>query len=219
MLNNHLISLIPRRFWLKNFVSRVINFLDPVSSAGRDTRFTPKYPVAVARRGLPFNARNSYPKSDWREDQCKKLLVCDVLESLPEHKQESFKRLMEILGTNVPAYRETSKRRYPGVSPAYYPDMDDSRPVSPRQGPQKLPRTVTYERRYVDQPRYVVTNPSSSTSRVVAMIPFEEKCTVDTAERSDVAEMPELIQNDMNEGERSVDPNDIDEVKVFYCVI
>ncbi|VDM62730.1 unnamed protein product [Angiostrongylus costaricensis] len=48
-------------------------------------------------------------------------------------------------------------------------------------------------------------------SHQVAMIPFEEKARVDSAERADVAEMPELIQGDINEGDRCVDPNDIDE--------
>uniref|UniRef100_A0A0K0D3D7 Uncharacterized protein n=1 Tax=Angiostrongylus cantonensis TaxID=6313 RepID=A0A0K0D3D7_ANGCA len=105
----------------------VVEEFHPVSSAGRDTRFTPRYPVAVAKRGPTANVRNSFNKTDWREDQCKcdlcfiimiiKLLVCDVLESLPEHKQESFKRLMEILGISVPGYRESSRRRYPGISP------------------------------------------------------------------------------------------------------
>ncbi|KAJ1373393.1 hypothetical protein KIN20_035774, partial [Parelaphostrongylus tenuis] len=63
-----------------------------------------------------------------------KMLACDVLESLPEHKQESFKRLMEILGVNVAEIRQ-----------------------------------------------------------------------------SDFADMPELIQGGMNEGEQYVDLNDTDE--------
>lgn len=53
----------------KGFIK--LKLLEPVASAGRDTRFTPKYPVAVARRPPTINIRSSYPKGDWREDQRK----------------------------------------------------------------------------------------------------------------------------------------------------
>ncbi|KAJ1368081.1 hypothetical protein KIN20_029141 [Parelaphostrongylus tenuis] len=47
----------------------VVEEYDPVSSAGRYTRFTPKYPVAVAwSPATPV--RGSYSKADWREDRC-----------------------------------------------------------------------------------------------------------------------------------------------------
>ncbi|EYB83657.1 hypothetical protein Y032_0331g2713 [Ancylostoma ceylanicum] len=213
----------------QQFVEQTANFVDggqivveefqPVASAGRDTRFTPKYPVAVARRPPTINLRSSYPKGDWREDQRKKLLVCDVFESLPEHKQETFKKLMDIFGTSVPPFRTPSKRKYPGNSPGYYPDAEGDS-VSPRQTSQKG-RTVTFGKdlstsiithpRFTDQPRYVVTNPSSSNARVMAMIPFEEKASTEAPDRVDTGDMPELIQNDINEGDKSGDPHDGDE--------
>ncbi|KAJ1371520.1 hypothetical protein KIN20_033485 [Parelaphostrongylus tenuis] len=117
---------------------------------------------------------------------------------------------MEILGTNVAGFRDSLKRRYPGISPGYYRDLD-GQGVSPRLGPQRSPRIAAYERRYMAEPRYIVTNPSSSSSRVVAMIPFQEKASVDSPERTDVVDMPELMQGDINEGERCVDLNDTDE--------
>ncbi|KAK6766606.1 hypothetical protein RB195_026095 [Necator americanus] len=197
-----------------NFVESgqiVVEEFQPVASAGRDTRFTPKYPVAVARRPPTINMRSSYPKGDWREDQRKKLLVCDVFESLPEHKQETFKKLMDIFGTSVPPYRAPTKRKYPENSPGYYPDGEGGA-VSPRQGSQKSGRTVSFDPRFPEPPRYVVTNPSSSSNaRVVAMIPFEEKANADTGDRGDGADMPELMQGDMNEGDKSVDSHDVDE--------
>ncbi|VDL70209.1 unnamed protein product [Nippostrongylus brasiliensis] len=167
----------------------LVDEYQPVASAGRDTRFTPKFPVAVARRAITPST-GGYQKQDWREDQCKKLLVCDVLESLPEHKQDSFKRLMNIMGTN-----------------GYYQDVEaDS--VSPRQNQKPASR---YEARFTEQPRYVVTSsPSSRNARVVAMIPFEEKVNAENAERTDTSDMPELIQSEIHEAERSVD-NDVDE--------
>ncbi|VDO24858.1 unnamed protein product [Haemonchus placei] len=189
----------------------------PVASAGRDTRFTPKYPVAVARRAM-HSARIPFARSDWREDQCKKLLVCDVFESLPEHKQEVFKKLMEIMGTSVPGYRSPSKRKYPENSPekgnvsrlqGFYADTDaDS--ISARHA-QKSSRLSSYVGgRLTDAPRFVVTSPTSRSTRVLAMIPFEEKVNAENADRVDNADMPELIQNDVHEQERSVE-NDVDE--------
>ncbi|EPB79459.1 hypothetical protein ANCCEY_01396 [Ancylostoma ceylanicum] len=149
----------------------------------------------------------------------RKLLVCDVFESLPEHKQETFKKLMDIFGTSVPPFRTPSKRKYPGNSPGYYPDAEGDS-VSPRQTSQKG-RTVTFGKdlstsiithpRFTDQPRYVVTNPSSSNARVMAMIPFEEKASTEAPDRVDTGDMPELIQNDINEGDKSGDPHDGDE--------
>ncbi|KAK5971748.1 C2H2-type domain-containing protein [Trichostrongylus colubriformis] len=185
----------------------LVDDYQPVASAGRDTRFTPKYPVAVARRGLP--SARSYPRGDWREDQCKKLLVCDVFESLPEHKHEAFRKLMDIMGTSVPGYRSPSKRKYPENSPGYYPDTDPES-LNTRQA-QKNSRSSNYgEGRFAETPRFVVTSPTSRSTRVLAMIPFEEKVNTENAERVDTADMPELIQNDIHEGERSVD-NDVDE--------
>ncbi|RCN48372.1 hypothetical protein ANCCAN_05520 [Ancylostoma caninum] len=208
----------------QQFVEQTANFVDggqivveefqPVASAGRDTRFTPKYPVAVARRPPTINLRSTYPKGDWREDQRKKLLVCDVFESLPEHKQETFKKLMDIFGTSVPPYRTPSKRKYPGNSPGYYPDAEGDS-VSPRQTSQKG-RTVTFDPRFTDQPRYVVTNPSSSNARVMAMIPFEEKANTEAPDRVDTGDMPELIQNDINDADKPGDPHDGDELR---CVL
>ncbi|WKY16482.1 hypothetical protein Q1695_001268 [Nippostrongylus brasiliensis] len=184
----------------------LVDEYQPVASAGRDTRFTPKFPVAVARRAITPST-GGYQKQDWREDQCKKLLVCDVLESLPEHKQDSFKRLMNIMGTNVPGYRSPLKRKFAETSPGYYQDVEaDS--VSPRQNQKPASR---YEARFTEQPRYVVTSsPSSRNARVVAMIPFEEKVNAENAERTDTSDMPELIQSEIHEAERSVD-NDVDE--------
>ncbi|KAK6034527.1 hypothetical protein COOONC_27966, partial [Cooperia oncophora] len=185
----------------------LVDEYQPVASAGRDTRFTPKYPVAVARRGI-HGSRNLFPKSDWREDQCKKLLVCDVFESLPEHKHEAFKKLMDIMGTSVPGYRSPSKRKYPGNSPGYYPDTD-TESINARQA-QKSSRSSTYNERFADAPRFLVTSPASRSTRVLAMIPFEEKVNSENQDRVDTTDMPELIQNDIHEGERSVD-NDVDE--------
>lgn len=45
------------------------------------------------------------------------------------------------------------------------------------------------------------------------MIPFEEKPESENAGRHDGADMPELIQNDVREGERPAD-NDADEVRL-----
>ncbi|VDP11988.1 unnamed protein product [Heligmosomoides polygyrus] len=67
--------------------------------------------------------------------------------------------------------------------------------------------------RYAEQPRYVVTSNSSRNTRVVAMIPFEEKPESENAGRHDGADMPELIQNDVREGERPAD-NDADEGEI-----
>ncbi|VDP06080.1 unnamed protein product [Heligmosomoides polygyrus] len=110
----------------------LVDDYQPVASAGRDTRFTPKFPVAVARRGLTQSIRSS-TKSDWREDQCKKLLVCDVLESLPDHKQNAFKKLMDLMGVNVPGHQPSPKRKYAETSPGYYPDVESGEAVTARQ--------------------------------------------------------------------------------------
>ncbi|VDK53975.1 unnamed protein product [Cylicostephanus goldi] len=117
---------------------------------------------------------------------------------------------MDIFGTSVPPYRTPTKRKYPGNSPGYYPD-GESGSVSPRQGSQKSARSVTFDSRFTDQPRYVVTNPSSSNARVMAMIPFEEKANAEAPSRVDPGEMPELLQGDLNESEKSLDPHDVDE--------
>ncbi|VDM53807.1 unnamed protein product [Angiostrongylus costaricensis] len=151
-------------------MEELYSFLDPsghvleelkrMSSSEGGTGFTSKGPITVSRRDSAANV------SDWSDDQCIESLVCDVLESLPEHKQESFNVLMEIMGIDVSEYQGHQKRRY-------REEMDGAA-VNPRQGSPRTPRILGNE-------------------------------------LDDVAEMPEIIQDDISEAERIVDPNDIGE--------
>lgn len=43
--------------------------------------------------------------------------MCDVLESLPDHKQNAFKKLMDLMGVNVPGHQPSPKRKYAETSP------------------------------------------------------------------------------------------------------
>ncbi|KAJ1371515.1 hypothetical protein KIN20_033480 [Parelaphostrongylus tenuis] len=146
-------------------------------------------PVAAVRRSPATPVRGSYSIADCRDDQRIKLLARDVHDSLPEHKQESFKRLMEILGTNAFEFRESPKRSYPGISPGYYRDLDDEG-VSPRLGPQTSPRTAEHD-----------------------------EAGVYCADRTDVADMPESTSYDVNEGNQPVELSDNDEVIVNKCFL
>lgn len=55
------------------------------------------------------------------------------------------------------------------------------------------------------------------------MIPFEEKATTEAPDRVDAGDMPELIQNDINEGDKPGDSHDGDEVgfhtPYFWCIV